>query len=100
MAGRREDILQAAGRLIHHQGFNYTSLEEVLQESKVGKGLFYYHFKSKEEMGMAILDRHAERALTHLFGSTLQGEGDAHQRLLKLLDQVLEAARASDCRGG
>ncbi|MBI2877017.1 MAG: TetR/AcrR family transcriptional regulator [Candidatus Tectomicrobia bacterium] len=100
MAGKREEILEVAARLIHYRGFNHTSLDQILQESKVTKNLFYYHFKSKEELGMAILDYQAERAQAQLFGPALQGEGDPHQRIFRLLDRVLEAAQASDCRGG
>src|SRR5437773_983232 len=53
----REAILEAASRLIHVHGYNHTSLDDVLRESDVGKGNFYYHFKSKEELGYAILDQ-------------------------------------------
>lgn len=100
MSGKREELLEVAARLIHQQGFNHTSLDQILQESRATKNLFYYHFKSKEELGMAILDHQAERAQTHLFGRALQGEGDPGQRIFRLLDRILEAARASDCRGG
>ncbi len=41
-------------------GYNHTSLDDVLRESGVGKGNFYYHFKSKEDLGYAILDRLVE----------------------------------------
>src|SRR2546422_2272716 len=53
----REAILKAASRLIHVHGYNHTSLDDVLRESGVGKGNFYYYFKSKEDLGYAILDQ-------------------------------------------
>src|SRR5439155_1035808 len=53
----REAILEAASRLIHVHGYNHTSLDDVLRESGVGKANFYYHFKSKEELGYGILDQ-------------------------------------------
>src|SRR5215470_10756033 len=53
----REAILEGASRLIHVHGYNHTSLDDVLRESGVGKGNFYYHFRSKEELGYAILDQ-------------------------------------------
>src|SRR5437879_11969199 len=53
----REAILEAASRLIHVHGYNHTALDDVLRESGVGKGNFYYHFKGKEELGCAILDQ-------------------------------------------
>src|SRR2546428_13702194 len=53
----REAILKAASRLIHVHGYNHTSLDDVLRESGVGKGNFYYYLKSKEDLGYAILDQ-------------------------------------------
>tara|TARA_B100000315_G_scaffold211825_1_gene208855 strand:- start:268 stop:525 length:258 start_codon:yes stop_codon:yes gene_type:complete len=82
MAGKREELLQTAARLVYNQGFNHTSLEEILRESKAGKGLFYYHFKSKEELGMAILDYRAEQAQSQIFGPTLQGKGTSSSATL------------------
>ena len=46
-AATRDQILDAAGRLIHLRGYHNTSLDDVLRESGVGKGNFYYYFKSK-----------------------------------------------------
>src|SRR5574342_1415817 len=56
-AATRDQILDAAARLIHLRGYHCTSLDDVLRESGVGKGNFYYYFKSKEDLGYAIIDR-------------------------------------------
>src|SRR5216117_1659799 len=53
----RDTILVAAVRLMHVHGYHSTSLDDVLKESGVGKGNFYYYFRSKEELGYAIIDR-------------------------------------------
>jgi TetR/AcrR family transcriptional regulator, transcriptional repressor for nem operon len=67
----REAVIEAATRLIHLQGYQNTSLDDVLSASGVGKGNFYHYFKSKEDLGFAILDRVAdafvERALEPCF---------------------------------
>jgi TetR/AcrR family transcriptional repressor of nem operon len=97
----REAILAAATRLIHVHGYNHTTLDDVLRESGVGKGNFYYHFKSKEELGYAILDQiiasFLERTLDPCFS-------DATARPLAqircFLERVLEAQRARNCVGG
>ncbi len=52
----REAIIEVATRLMQVRGYTATSLDDVLRESGVGKGTFYYHFKSKEDLGYAILD--------------------------------------------
>jgi len=97
----REAIIEAASRLIHVHGYNHTSLDDVLRESGVGKGNFYYHFKSKEELGYAILDQiiasFLERTLEPCFADPDQG---ALAQIRCFLDRVLEAQRARNCVGG
>jgi len=97
----REAILEAASRLIHVHGYNHTSLDDVLRESGAGKGNFYYHFKSKEELGYAILDQiiasFLERTLEPCFADPDQG---ALAQIRCFLDRVLEAQRARNCVGG
>src|SRR5262249_9645814 len=53
----REVVLEAATRLIHLKGYQHTTLDDVLSASGVGKGNFYHYFRSKEDLGFAILDR-------------------------------------------
>ncbi|PYM71142.1 MAG: hypothetical protein DME03_20050, partial [Candidatus Rokuibacteriota bacterium] len=96
-----EAIIEAASRLIHVHGYNHTSLDDVLRESGAGKGNFYYHFKSKEELGYAILDQiiasFLERTLEPCFAVPDQG---ALAQIRCFLDRVLEAQRARNCVGG
>jgi TetR/AcrR family transcriptional regulator, transcriptional repressor for nem operon len=97
----REAILEAANRLIHVHGYNHTSLDDVLRESGVGKGNFYYHFKSKEDLGYAILDQiiasFLERTLEPCFSDPERG---ALAQIRCFVDRVLEAQRESNCVGG
>ncbi|PYN80506.1 MAG: TetR family transcriptional regulator [Candidatus Rokuibacteriota bacterium] len=97
----REAILEAASRLIHVHGYNHTALDDVLRESGVGKGNFYYHFKSKEELGYAILDQiigsFLDRTLEPCFSDP---EGRALTQIRCFLDRVLETQRERNCVGG
>src|SRR5207248_6181416 len=97
----REAILQAATRLMHVRGYQNTSLDDVLSESGAGKGNFYYHFRSKEDLGFAILDqlvsRFVERTLEPCFSDA---EAPRLGQIVCFLDRVLEAQRRSKCVGG
>src|SRR5262245_13786087 len=99
--GTREAIVAAATRLMGVHGYRNTSLDDVLRESGVGKGNFYYHFRSKEELGYAILDQFIEgfldRTLRPCFS---EGEGRALQQIRCFLDRVLGAQRERNCVGG
>jgi len=100
-AATRDQILNAASRLIHVQGYQSTSLDDVLRESGVGKGNFYYYFKSKEELGYAIIDRitraFVERGLGPAFADT---EADPVAQLHAFFDRVLDSQRQRNCVGG
>jgi TetR/AcrR family transcriptional repressor of nem operon len=100
-AATRDQILNAASRLIHVQGYQSTSLDDVLRESGVGKGNFYYYFKSKEDLGYAIIDRirraFVERGLGPAFGDTA---ADPVGQLHGFFDRVLDSQRQRNCVGG
>src|SRR3989338_5417496 len=97
----REAILAAAQRLIHVHGYNHTVLDDVLRESGVGKGNFYYHFRSKEELGHAILDQLVAAFLERTLEPCFSDPGVRPLAPTRcFLDRVLEAQRARNCVGG
>lgn len=100
-AATRDQILDSAGRLIHLRGYHSTSLDDVLRKSGVGKGNFYYYFKSKEELGHAIIDRAVqgflERTLQPAFADP---SGDPLGQVYSFLDRVLAITRERNCVGG
>ncbi|ALR30341.1 TetR family transcriptional regulator [Chryseobacterium sp. IHB B 17019] len=52
----RLTILQKAFELIYTNGYQTTSVDEIIATTQVTKGAFYYHFKTKDEMGLAIIN--------------------------------------------
>jgi AcrR family transcriptional regulator len=53
----RDEILKAAMQLFAHRGFHETSMSEVAREARVSKALIFWHFKTKEELFVAVLNR-------------------------------------------
>jgi TetR/AcrR family transcriptional repressor of nem operon len=100
MASTREQILDAAGRLIHLRGFHNTSVDDILRESGVGKGNLYYYFKSKDELGYAALDRTLERIQDELLEKVFADGTDPWTQLDRFLDFPAERARREGCVGG
>jgi TetR/AcrR family transcriptional regulator, transcriptional repressor for nem operon len=97
----KEQILEVATRLMAVRGYHRTSLDDVLRESGAGKGNFYHYFRSKEDLGFAILDRLLERfearTLAPIFGD---GGRDPFNQVESYLDQILATQRARNCVGG
>lgn len=52
----RERIVTVAAELFRKHGFHNTSLSQILEEAELTKGGFYFHFKSKEALGDAVID--------------------------------------------
>ncbi len=100
-AATRDQILNAAARLIHVQGYQCTTLDDVLRESGVGKGNFYYYFKSKEDLGYAMIDRTTQAFVERSLGPAFSdAEADPIAQIDAFLDRVLEAQRQRNCVGG
>ena len=55
-AETREKILMAAFEEIYSFGFQAASLSKILKDTGATKGALYHHFKSKKELGYAVLD--------------------------------------------
>jgi AcrR family transcriptional regulator len=53
---RKEIILQAATALFSDKGFKDASMAELCKMTGVAEGTIFYHFKSKEELFVAILE--------------------------------------------
>ena len=64
----REKIVEAALDRFHAQGFNACSVQDITEAAGAPKGSFYNHFKTKELLALAALDRYlAESHVEILF---------------------------------
>lgn len=57
----KEKILQAASELFFAQDFSKVNTKEIAERAQVSKGSVFFHFSSKEKLGLAVI----ERALEH-----------------------------------
>ena len=55
-AHTRRQILDCAAAAFARDGFSGTSLNDVIAGSGLTKGAFYFHFPSKEELAIAVVD--------------------------------------------
>jgi len=97
----KEQILEVATRLMALRGYHRTSLDDVLRESGSGKGNFYHYFRSKEDLGYAILDRLLERFQARTLAPIFEDSGrDPLSQVEAFLDEILATQRARNCIGG
>lgn len=61
---RRNEILDVAEELFGRKGFDGTSTKDILDHVGIARGTLYYHFKSKEAIMDALIDRFSDRILS------------------------------------
>ena len=82
-------ILRKAFELIYIKGFRATSIDDIIATTQVTKGAFYYHFKQKDEMGLAIINELLKPSLIQGFIEPLQGEADPLEQIYSQMHYLL-----------
>jgi AcrR family transcriptional regulator len=54
---RRNEILDAAQRVVYTKGYEQMSIQDILAEMKISKGAFYHYFDSKQALLEAMIER-------------------------------------------
>ncbi|MEI6945864.1 TetR/AcrR family transcriptional regulator [Paraflavisolibacter sp. H34] len=85
----RHTILQKAFELIYEKGYQATSIDDIISTTQVTKGAFYYHFKNKDEMGLAIIHEILKPAMAGSFIESLQKDQDPGQAIYNMMHHLL-----------
>jgi TetR/AcrR family transcriptional regulator, transcriptional repressor for nem operon len=96
----RDILLEAGKRVFLEKGYNNAGLEAILQAAGVPKGSFYYYFESKEDFGLQVLNRFAERydaEFERCLGDPSRGPVE---RLRRFFEGGLEKLASQSCRSG
>ncbi|MGH8013077.1 MAG: TetR/AcrR family transcriptional regulator [Candidatus Binataceae bacterium] len=87
----RDEILKAATGLFANRGFHETSMSEVARMARVSKALIFWHFKTKEELFLAVLNRLLEPYFIDFAEEA--GVLDEQQQILRLMESYLQFVR-------
>jgi AcrR family transcriptional regulator len=80
----RDAILDAAGVLLGRFGYHKTTMDDLATEAGIARRTLYLHFRCKDDIFLARIDRVVERLLSEE-RHVADGEGDALQRLQRLV---------------
>ncbi len=53
---RKKELLKIAYDMFLTQGYENTSIDEIIEKAQIAKGTYYYHFQSKEQMLEEVID--------------------------------------------
>ncbi|UHG94462.1 TetR/AcrR family transcriptional regulator [Spirosoma oryzicola] len=85
----RFTILQKALELIYRNGYQATSIDDIIATTQLTKGALFYHFKNKEEMGLAIINEILAPNLLPYMKDTLSRTTDIRLNLYSMMENLL-----------
>src|ERR1700686_2373541 len=83
---KRARLIETGMKLAYKRGFRETSLADIAEAANVPVGNVYYYFKTKDELGEAIVERRL--AEFRAFRDELNGLGSPKERLLAFVDRM------------
>lgn len=85
--------IQTTGLEIFYQkGYFNTSIDDILKELSLSKGAFYYHFQSKEEYFISIVQNLLFRKVYSSLIEPIEGQEDPLNKIVACFDDALETA--------
>jgi TetR/AcrR family transcriptional repressor of nem operon len=97
----KEKILRAAYKMIYQNGYEQTSVDELIRKAGVSKSNFYYHFRSKESLGIAVLDLRIEKYVNEIIDETLVNKRlTPLKRLESFYSKVAMFHKKNECKYG
>lgn len=97
----KERILEAGLAVIAAKSFHGCGLTEILERAGVPKGSFYHHFQSKEDLGVAVIERAAEAHVqfmrAHLGNREFSPLNRAKKLFRSMRDQYANSGATPEC---
>ncbi|OZI10987.1 TetR family transcriptional regulator [Bacillaceae bacterium SAS-127] len=90
---RRNEILDAADELFAQKGFDGTSTNDILEKVGIARGTLYHHFKSKEDIMDALIERYSIRLLE-------TAQAIAADKNIPVVDRIIRVVMSLNISGG
>lgn len=96
---KRDQLLDTAWRLFYHDGYHATGIDRILAEADVAKMTLYKHFRSKEELILAVLEKRSD-LFQESFSRFLQPrKRTPERRLAAVFDWLIGWVSSKEFRG-
>ena len=93
----RKRFVSAAAELFWKQGYSATGLNEILVNTGLPKGSFYFYFKSKKDLALAVEAHYEDLILSWFREAAVAGDWNAFAK--ELCRILVEGAAESERKG-
>lgn len=87
-AVKRNEILDAAQRLVYTKGYAQMSIQDILDDLKISKGAFYHYYRSKQALLEALIERILQQAEAIILPIVNDPHLSALEKLQRYFDSV------------
>jgi AcrR family transcriptional regulator len=96
---KREELIEKALISFYRNGFHATGMDMIVEESGISKTSIYNHFKTKEDLILAVLRLRDEKFRNWLYRRMEALAPDPKGRLLAMFDALGEWFGEADFKG-
>ena len=93
----RQRLIECAAELFWKNGYSATGISEILKQTGLPKGSFYFYFKSKDDLATAVTEYY-QKILLEQFRSSSQGN-DWESFIEEIFDYLFERATGQTFAG-
>ncbi len=89
--------MQVTGlELFYRRGYYNTSIDDILKELSLSKGAFYYHFQSKEDFFVSIVQNFIVQKVYSMLVEPIEGKEDPLTVIANTFENALETAEHNE----
>ncbi|NLW45933.1 MAG: TetR/AcrR family transcriptional regulator [Firmicutes bacterium] len=93
---RKHEIMLAAFQLFATKGFEETAVSDIVKKVGVAQGLFYYYFKSKEEVLEAVMEHYTKELVCKIKQITMDSSNNTLEKMQRIFDAFFDFGEYDD----
>ncbi|MGZ0052920.1 TetR/AcrR family transcriptional regulator [Brevibacillus gelatini] len=86
---KKDQIAQGALSAFAQLGYSETTMDAIAEVAQVAKGTLYYHFSTKEELFLYVIEKGVKMLIYHVDSVMQNEELSLDERMLNVLDEHL-----------
>ena len=94
-AARREQLIEVATKLFARNGYEATTTSDIAKNAGVTEPILYRHFKSKQELFVAIVRAVSQQTMEH-WKELIADEPDPAERIRRIAAEFPQHTRHLD----